>query len=166
MVYISPVEFSGLGSLEAPQFWGIIFFGCLIMLGIDSAFSLCECMITFLKVSRADRSSYSWLYDLNYFMFYLWSFLWSGYNLKSTWAFFVNNSIPYPITVAIESSFRKAPFRYSVYSKTLIISDPSSILSAIVHSYGFVNDSWVANSQYIFTKIHNIYLLKFAIYIY
>lgn len=39
----------GLGSLEAPQFWGIIFFGCLIMLGIDSAFSLCECMITFLK---------------------------------------------------------------------------------------------------------------------
>ncbi|KAL5257787.1 hypothetical protein ACHWQZ_G012652 [Mnemiopsis leidyi] len=40
---------SGLATLEAPQFWGIIFFGCLIMLGIDSAFSLCECMVTFLK---------------------------------------------------------------------------------------------------------------------
>lgn len=40
---------SGLATLEAPQFWGIIFFGCLIMLGIDSAFSLAECMVTFIK---------------------------------------------------------------------------------------------------------------------
>ncbi|XP_063675135.1 sodium-dependent dopamine transporter-like isoform X3 [Bolinopsis microptera] len=40
---------SGLATLEAPQFWGIIFFGCLIMLGIDSAFSLAECFVTFAK---------------------------------------------------------------------------------------------------------------------
>jgi len=39
----------GLASLEAPQFWGILFYGCLIMLGIDSAFSLCETMTTTAK---------------------------------------------------------------------------------------------------------------------
>lgn len=39
----------GIASLEAPQFWGILFYGCLIMLGIDSAFSLCETMTTTAK---------------------------------------------------------------------------------------------------------------------
>lgn len=39
----------GMATLEAPQFWGILFFGCLIMLGIDSAFSLAEVMVTFVK---------------------------------------------------------------------------------------------------------------------
>ena len=40
-----------MATLEAPQFWGILFFGCLIMLGIDSAFSLAEVMVTFVKVN-------------------------------------------------------------------------------------------------------------------
>lgn len=41
---------AGLATLAAPQLWGILFFGCLILLGIDSAFSLSEAMVTFAKV--------------------------------------------------------------------------------------------------------------------
>eukprot|EP00116_Pleurobrachia_bachei_P004442 sb/3464704/ len=40
-----------IGTIAAPQLWGILFFGCLILLGIDSAFSLVETMCTLLKDS-------------------------------------------------------------------------------------------------------------------
>ena len=39
-----------LAKMPLPQFWSVVFFGMLVMLGIDSQFATVEVIITSLKV--------------------------------------------------------------------------------------------------------------------